>query len=623
MPEISNASIAGGETIIYHPRSKMPPNACLQRNDVRNAIACAAAVALAFLIVNPFVQMPFNDDWTYSFTVRELIRTGHLTYHCGESAAFITQAYWGAFIARLFGFSFVALRFSTLPCAAGSAALGYLLAREASLRPAPAIFSAMLLGFSPVFLPLATSFMTDVPSLFFLLFSIYTFSLAARLESRAALGALAIGFIAGLIGGLNRQTVWIVPLTAGPYIAWLRRSERSFAVTSTIGVLINLGAALGTAKWFYVQPYVMSEWSFNQTLKAGLRNWRYCEALWLSILLTTLLLILPAALPVAWASLIVTLRNARTRRGALAGVAALILSAQIMVWPDLTIEPWLGEIVSRRGVMSVGELSGHRPISQATSLRELLAAVVLVIAWLALTDLLEALVKPHCIKRLAQFFRPEGNNVVLQLLCLFMIAYLGLLAYRAPHGFIYDRYSLPLIPCLAIPLLLRGQSLRAGAAAGKYRNFIVLAWGLLVLWGLYAIASSQDVHALAQARRTAIDRLLGSGVPDTQIACGGEWDNWTQLIHEGHLNILGINSPPGSYNPNLGGTPSLKCLYRVEFSLGRDTVPSSFGSVHYLSWLPPFHRSIYIDRFRNPTWLNSAASSSIPPPTDYEIFDHD
>jgi hypothetical protein len=253
----------------------------------------------------------------------------------------------------------------------------------------------------------------------------------------------------------------------------------------------------------------------------------------------------------------------------------------------------------------------------------LLAALVLVIAWLVLTDLLDTLVQPHPFQRLAQFFRPAENNVALQLLCLFAIGYLGLFTYRAPHGFLYDRYSLPLIPCLTIPFLLRAQSLSAHPAVGMCRASIVLAWTLLVLWGLYAIVSSQDVHALANARRTAIDRLLASGVPDTQIACGGEWDNWTQLIHDGHLNIYGINSPPGSYNPNLGGTPSLKCLYRVEFSPGRDTIPSTFGSVQYLSWLPPFHRSIYIDRFRNPTWLSSAASPSIPPPTDYENFDPD
>ena len=48
----------------YHPHSKMPLGGSLRRNDLRNAMVCAAAVVAAFLAVNPFVQMPFNDDWT-------------------------------------------------------------------------------------------------------------------------------------------------------------------------------------------------------------------------------------------------------------------------------------------------------------------------------------------------------------------------------------------------------------------------------------------------------------------------------------------------------------------------------------------------------------------------------
>ena len=34
-----------------------------RHHDLRNALLCAAAITLAFLIVNPFVNMPFDDDW--------------------------------------------------------------------------------------------------------------------------------------------------------------------------------------------------------------------------------------------------------------------------------------------------------------------------------------------------------------------------------------------------------------------------------------------------------------------------------------------------------------------------------------------------------------------------------
>jgi hypothetical protein len=595
----------------------MSLDASLQRSDIRNAVVCAIATTAAFFAVNPFVQMAFNDDFMYAFTVRELLRTGHVTYHCGEQAAFITQAYWGAFFVRMFGFSFVALRFSTLPWAAGCAALCYLLARSANLLPTRAIFLTVLLGFSPLFLPLATSFMSDVPALFAILMSLYAFVLAARAASiRIVLAALAVGFTAGLFGGLSRQIVWIVPLTSGLHVAWLRRRQPSVLIASIVGLLANSLAALMLVKWFFAQPYVIAEWGLNYNLRAALREWRHSQAMWLGILLTTVLLILPAAIPATWLSLKGIWRDRAGRRGAIAAGAALIVAIEISLWPDLTVEPWLGHVVSNRGALWGMELSGRRPISQPLFLREFLASVVIFITWLMLTEFADRLLRPHPIRRLSAFFQPPDNNIALPAMFLFATVYLAIFAYHAPRGYLYDRYSLPLIPCISIPLLLKSQG-----PIGRARILSAVAWVVLAIWSLYAIAATQDVHALAAARRQAIDRLYSAGVHDTAIACGLEYDDWTQLVHEGHMNIIGINSPPGSYNPAVGETPSLKCLYRVEFAHAPDTIPSAFGSVNYLSWLPPFHRRIYIDRFRNPAWLDPA--TNIPPPMDYEDFHFD
>jgi hypothetical protein len=578
---------------------------------------CAIAAAAAFFAVNPFVQMPFNDDFMYAFSVRELLRTGHMTYHCGEQAAFITQAYWGAFFAKMFGFSFVVLRFSTLPWAAGCAALCYLLARSANLVPARAIFLTALLGLSPLFLPLASSFMSDVPGLFAILLSMYAFVLAARAASiRVALAALAVGFTAGFFGGLSRQIVWIVPLTCGLHIAWLRRRQPPVLIASIVGVLVNSLAAIMLVKWFFAQPYVIAEWDLGYTLRSGLETWRHTQAIWLGIPLTAVLLVLPAAIPAAWLWLKAIWRDRGGRRGAIAAGAALIVAIDISLWPDITIEPWLGHVVSNRGALWGMELSGQRPVSQPVFLREFLASVVFFIAWLLLSEFADHLLRPHPLRRLSAFFQPPDNNIVLPAMFLFATAYLAIFAYHAPRGYIYDRYALPLIPCISIPLLLKSQGL-----IGRARISFAVAWVALAIWSLYAIAETQDVHALAAARRQSIDRLCSAGVHDTAIACGLEYDDWTQLVHEGHMNLIGVRSPPGAYNPAVGETPGLKCLYRVEFAPAPDTIPSAFGAVDYVSWLPPFHRRIYIDRFRNPIWLDPA--TSIPPPFDFEDFHFD
>jgi hypothetical protein len=257
------------------------------------------------------------------------------------------------------------------------------------------------------------------------------------------------------------------------------------------------------------------------------------------------------------------------------------------------------------------ELSGWRPISQPLALREILAAAVILVAWLILSDWAGRLVQPFPIRRIAAFFRPADNRFVLPVMFLFAVGYLAVFAYRAPRGYLDDRYALPLIPCFAIPLLRAMDRNRELA-----RLPLILAYAALGAWSLYGIAATRDLHALAQARRDAVDRLLSSGVRDTAIACGYEYDGWTQLIHQGHLNLVGINSPAGSYDPSQGLTPCLKCLYRVEFSPAGDTIPSAYGWVDYQSWLPPLHRRIYIDRFRNPSWFDPA--STVRPPPEYE-----
>ena len=118
----------------------------------------------------------------------------------------------------------------------------------------------------------------------------------------------------------------------------------------------------------------------------------------------------------------------------------------------------------------------------------------------------------------------------------------------------------------------------------------------------------------------AVDRLESSGIPSTEIAAGFEYDFYTQLEQAGHVNRYGIRNPPNSFNPAKGYTPALKCRYRIEWNPAADTMPSPFGTIDYISWLPPFHRRIYIDQFRHPWWLQPHPSNKSPLPLSYEVF---
>src|SRR5271170_1658011 len=150
--------------------------------DGRSILFCMVIFGVAMLIIWPSANIGYGDDTAYAHVALMLVRAGHLVYNGWEAAFLVLHAYWGALFIRLFGFSFVCLRLSTIPFALGAVGLCYLLMRRSGLQTRNAILVTLLFGLSPLFLPVAVSFMTDVPSLFFMFASLY--SLARAAESR-------------------------------------------------------------------------------------------------------------------------------------------------------------------------------------------------------------------------------------------------------------------------------------------------------------------------------------------------------------------------------------------------------------------------------------------------------
>ncbi len=201
----------------------------------------------------------------------------------------------GRLFAKTFGFSFTVLRFSTLPLAAASVALCYLLARKAGLSAKSSLFVAMTLALSPVFLPLATSFMTDVPGLFFILFSLYCLVLACTTQRSSLWIILAV--VASILGGMGRQVDWLVTLALLPYVAFLLRRRLRLVALCAIGWLLVVANAALTTAWFNHQPDVMIDRPFHQSLVQIVFEPAGVLIAFLKIALTTVLLALPAAIP--------------------------------------------------------------------------------------------------------------------------------------------------------------------------------------------------------------------------------------------------------------------------------------------------------------------------------------
>jgi 4-amino-4-deoxy-L-arabinose transferase-like glycosyltransferase len=201
----------------------------------RTLLLSLAVVATAVVIINPVGDFPLNDDWSYGSAVKGLVEQGVYRLSDWTAMPLFTQAMWGSLFCLPTGFSFTALRFSTL--AMSLLALVFLLLmlrRTGETRTSVLLTGGLILLFNPIWLGLSHTFMTDVHFIALALVSLYL--LALGMESRNRL-ALAGGILFALLATLVRQTGILIPVAFGfGYLS--QRQPRPWQLGLAIGFLV-------------------------------------------------------------------------------------------------------------------------------------------------------------------------------------------------------------------------------------------------------------------------------------------------------------------------------------------------------------------------------------------------
>jgi 4-amino-4-deoxy-L-arabinose transferase-like glycosyltransferase len=568
--------------------------------DIKNTLLCCGIVTVAMLIARPFADLGYADDPAYAHVALVLTRTGHLLYDGWESAFLVLHAYWGALFIRVFGFSFVCVRLSTIPFALGSVGLCYALVRRAGLQARDAFLVTLLFGLSPLFLPLAVSFMTDVPALFFMFASLYAFVRAEEAsDGRGGYAWLMLGVTTGFLGGTTRQVVWLVPLIVLPYLAWVRRHHKRLSVSAVIAWFLVLGGVIYTTRWFNHQPYTVFQPSVFSESKLLLKRPLWAINVTARLGLMLMLVILPAATPLLLRSLVDTWREPRGRQILVAALLLLVLTA-VLIHPSLASIPWVASTLNWQGINGSSPLPG-RPVVLVTPVR----AVVALAVYAAVCLLSGELFRLRRVERRAilRALDSPADRFPLMAMSLVSIVYFVLLVVRSADFDIFDRYLLPIMPWAATVMLLWFEKDNPGAER-MIRRTMPFAWALLAVLAFYGVAGTQDYWSLAEARVLAAGKLEAAGAPRTAIDGGFEYNAWTELQIDGRLNSRWVLNPPGAYRPGLSQTPSVVPEYRLEYKPTEGTAPSEFGSVPYFSLLPPFHKRVGIDRVVAPSSSN-------------------
>ncbi len=583
--------------------------------DRRNLCLCVLVTLAAILAAWPFAEGGYIDDFSYIHMAKTLAETGRFAYNGWPTAMLGIQVWWGAAWIWLFGFSFTLVRLSVLPLALGAVALVYLIARRARLSPYDSLFAALLTALSTLFLPLAPTFMTDIPGFFFLLACLYGFTRAADAADAVPAGSthvapwralawLAIGTFCGVLGGTIRQPVWFAPIACAAVLSLRRfgglsRSDRRvLRLASLLCGAIGMAALIAGTRWFSQQPYAIP--TKLPTLEA-VAQFRVASIAGEAVTVVTecALKVLPAMLfCLPWVVEHVS-AGLRTRWGRItAVVTAVAMTVVLACTMTRSLEGPLGLLAGS------WKPTGHALHDAGVGLIRCGVLGMIVSLSVAATVALARARDSHA----AAWRLPPA--VIMPLAYLVPYGASLLLVSQTTDG-IYPRYYLPFLPALTCGLLYCTRSPSAahsGAAArsaGVDRRS-VLGWLLVGFFALRGIAILHDEFADTRTRLEAIALLQRQGVPRDRITSKWVIDGWEQIERTGYVNDPRIRIPADAYRAEVPydyPDPKFRDQFpalRPDFMVvdEREITPGDSGDFPRFPftawWRPPYRRTIVI-----------------------------
>jgi hypothetical protein len=529
------------------------------------------------LLINPVGNFPLNDDWSYGRSVQALLERGtfELTDHTGMTL--IAQVAWGAVFSMPGGFSFTALRASTLVLGLIGVLATYGLLREVRVDRRIAMIGALLIATNPLYVVLAFSFMTDVP---FFAVSIVALLFLVRGTLRGRDGQLLLGLFFATLALLIRQPALIIFVSfAVAYVVAQGFSMRGL-VRAVIPVALGIGVLLGYQQIvratigipaMYNRPYdLISASASGASEYAGfLLDRLFVAALYLGLFL------LPYALVVA------TCRWKAVRpsgwRFSLSATVGLIVAVTGVLWWTDRLMPLSGNVAFDIGlgppllrdvyVLGLPNLpSAPRPFWIVVTAAAVTGAILLA------RHLGAAAVDVARQWRKREWMRsrfPEALAFTTSALYLAFIAVGGYL----------DRYLLFALPLsmLAVATLVRDGTYQVRPIA-----WIVSAV-LLAAYGFFSVGATHDYLSWNRARWAALNELIDRlNVPYQRIDGGFEFNGW-------HAYGPQARSPSTKEL-----TPAKARKYVVSFGpLDGYEVVKRYA---YRQWIPPETRHILVLR---------------------------
>lgn len=533
--------------------------------------------ALAVAIANPIGEFPLNDDWSYSLTAKGLAEgKGYHPTEWTEMNLF-THALWGALFCLPAGFSFTALRISTLAMSLMGALAMYGLIRQLPKPRHLALICALVLAFNPIYFALSHTFMADVPFTTWAIFSAWFFVRHLQKDLKSDL-LIATAF--ALVATLARQIGLFLPAAFGLTLLIKHGWDRHRLIRISLPLLICLLAHISFRYWLKVAEKVPSDTNMLDRLCAALTN--------------------PVRIPVnityyswnmlmylGWFLLPLILLGTRSR-GENLELRPWFKKVPVGVWIFIAVS--IVRFVLRPGLMPVhNNILSPQGIGPAT-LRDTFILklehqqAIPTFFWLIVTSasmagaVLLILNLSQGIRRMISEIRSNRANPSGLISFFFLV---GIMAYLSPFlvaGF-FDRY-LVLVTAFLLPFLAAGSD-PANVSRARRSGVVIL----IAATGIFGVAATRDYLEWNRIRWIAAREFVTeSGLTLEELDGGFEINSW-------HTHAQS-NQPERRGNRPAYLAWASKVPYVITFDVIDGFEPVRRYS--YRNWLPPYEGEILL-----------------------------
>ncbi|GEM_PF-970767 len=470
-----------------------------------------AVLAAAVIIVNPVGNFPLDDDFAYGRTALNFFN-GDYRLSGWISATVVFQTFIGVLFSLPFGFSFTALRFSSIFMAFLGVAAAYLTLKELRFGEKLSALGAFALLFNPLYFSKAFNFHSDIHFTAVMLLSVLFYVKAVNRGN--SLPFLFLGSLFSVFAILTRQNGVFIPIAVVIYL-WLNRAKRTFSFAHfSVVALIPLAVFMAYEYWFYFvhgvteSGILMSEYDAAHLMELVFRlvPFRLFSIFaYLGLLLLPFTFFTIARLDSFFRSL-----GSFDRKLFLMLVFAGVLSSVFLFVSYGKVLFYLPAIIHDTGIGPV-YLQGFKspvfpqPILGLLSVLAIVSGAVIAIR-----------AKSVLSGSMGGFGSVASSKFSDARFLVYFVGFFQLLFLMIVLA-VFDRYLLPLF-FPAIVLLL-------GSVKDRFFSFRSAAI-LVAFMALFSVAGTQDYLSWNRARNAAIDGLTEQGIPFDRIDGGFEHAAW-------------------------------------------------------------------------------------------------